>query len=158
MNDLPTVELLDWTHARALAQPVRSAVFVVEQGVPAELEWDEWDERSVHALARLGATLAGTGRLLPADEHGAVKIGRMAVLKPFRGRGVGAVILRALLARAAETGAREAVLHAQTSAAGFYRGNGFRERGDEFFEAGIPHVEMVLALPAPTGDSVAASR
>ncbi|MBM3348021.1 MAG: GNAT family N-acetyltransferase [Betaproteobacteria bacterium] len=152
MSEVPIVELLDWTRARALAQPMRTAVFVLEQGVPAELEWDEWDERSVHALARQGGTPAGNGRLLPADEEGTVRIGRMAVLGPFRVRGVGAAILRALLARARETGARQALLHAQASAAGFYRRHGFTERGGEFVEAGIPHVEMVLSLHGSSGD------
>ena len=149
MNSPPGIALLDWSHAKALAQPVRKAVFVVEQGVPVELEWDEWDERSLHAIATLDDKVVGTGRLIPVDDGGTIRIGRMAVLADFRGRGIGAAILAALLVRAREQGVREAVLHAQTYVAAFYRGFGFVERGDEFFEAGIAHVEMALAMGSP---------
>jgi predicted GNAT family N-acyltransferase len=140
------VELLDWSDARAEARPLRLDVFVVEQKVPVELEWDEWDERSVHAIARVGGVAAGTGRLLPASAEGVVKIGRMAVRRDLRGRGVGAAILAALLDRATHAGARTALLHAQTEAAGFYQRTGFIARGETFYEAGIPHVEMTKLL------------
>ena len=149
MNSLPGIALLDWSHAKALAQPVRKTVFVVEQGVPAELEWDAWDEHSLHAIATLEGQVVGTGRLLPVAGDGTIRIGRMAVLGDFRGRGIGAAILAALLVRARGQGAREAVLHAQSYVAAFYRGFGFVERGDTFVEAGIAHVEMALTLDGP---------
>lgn len=97
-----TIRLASWSEARDTARAIRYAVFVEEQGVPVELEWDEWDEPSWHALALAedGSALA-TGRLLP-DGH----IGRMAVLKPARGSGVGAMVLDALMAKAAETSMR----------------------------------------------------
>ncbi|MGB8437088.1 MAG: GNAT family N-acetyltransferase [Burkholderiales bacterium] len=121
-------------------------MFVEEQSVPPEIELDEWDSVSDHALATddTGRVIA-TGRLLP-DGH----IGRMAVLKPWRGKGVGATILAALLARAAERRMPCVMLNAQTHARGFYARFGFTQVGAEFMEAGIPHVAMERRLDAST--------
>jgi predicted GNAT family N-acyltransferase len=133
---------MSWSDALPLARAVREKVFIEEQGVPRELEWDEWDERSDHAVALdAGSDAIGTARLLPAG-----RVGRMAVLRPWRRRGVGAALLVALLQLAREKGLPEVVLHAQTHAAGFYRRFGFNPRGGEFMEAGIPHQEMSLML------------
>ena len=111
-----------------------------------ELEWDEADKTSLHAVAynRFGMPLA-TGRLL---EHvpGVAKIGRMAARRSMRGGGAGRAVLEALMRAARERGYHEAVLHAQTSAASFYARSGFIERGPRFEEVGIPHVEMVKTL------------
>jgi predicted GNAT family N-acyltransferase len=139
-----TISVLDWSAAKPYARPVRERVFIEEQRVPRQLEWDEWDESCVHAVAcdAEGAAI-GTARLLPDG-----RLGRMAVLRPWRGRGVGAGLLTALLERAHERGIVRITLHAQTHAAGFYRRFGFSERGGEFLEAGIPHVEMTLELSA----------
>ena len=135
-----------WIELGRDAQAIRTAVFVDEQKVPAAMEWDEADTTGVHALARnrLGLALA-TGRLL---EHapGVARIGRMAVARSLRGSGVGRAVLDALLQAARERGCRAVVLHAQTSAAGFYRRAGFVERGPEFEEAGIAHIEMTRTL------------
>jgi predicted GNAT family N-acyltransferase len=137
-----TVEVMAWEAAREAARPIRVAVFVEEQGVPLALEWDEHDAVSEHAIARDPAGRAvGTGRLLP-DGH----IGRMAVLREARGRGVGGSMLRALMRRARQRGLRHAVLNAQTHAAPFYRRHGFEVIGATFMEAGIPHVEMRRGL------------
>lgn len=132
----------DWDSVRDHAQALRIEVFVVEQGVPVELEWDEADEVSTHAVAydEEGQPVA-TGRLLP-DGH----IGRMAVRKSARGQGIGAQVLEALLDEAKRLGYRELVLHAQTHAQGFYARHGFEARGEEFMEAGIPHRMMTLAI------------
>ncbi|HEX4797866.1 MAG TPA: GNAT family N-acetyltransferase [Burkholderiales bacterium] len=136
------IRTLRWSEALPLARPVREKVFVEEQGVPRELEWDEWDERSEHAVACDSKGRAiGTARLVPDG-----RIGRMAVLVEWRGRGVGAALLEALLALARERSMPRVTLHAQTHAAGFYRRFGFNERGGEFSEAGIAHVEMTLDL------------
>jgi len=117
-------------------------VFVEEQGVARELEWDDKDANCDHAVAFDGNGRAiGTARLLPD-----ARIGRMAVLKEWRGLGVGAALLRAMLARARDKGMTEVTLHAQQQASDFYRRFGFREQGGEFQEAGIPHVEMRLHL------------
>lgn len=136
----------DWLTLGADAQAVRTEVFVQEQRVPAEMEWDAEDAHCLHAVAynRLGRPLA-TGRLL-APEPGVGKIGRMAVRLPARGGQVGRAVLEALTAQARARGDRELMLHAQISAAGFYARAGYVERGEPFEEAGIPHIEMTRAL------------
>src|SRR5258708_38325681 len=140
-----TISILAWDEALLLARPVREQVFVTEQKVPLELEWDEWDERSDHAVARdTSGQAIGTARLLPDG-----RIGRMAVLREWRRRGGGAALMEALLQKAREQSLSRVTLHAQTHAAGFYRRFGFSERGGEFWEAGIPHVEMTLARSPP---------
>ncbi len=135
-----------WAELEAPAHAVREAVFVQEQEVPAELEWDADDATALHALARnrLGLAL-GTGRLVELSP-GVGKIGRMAVRADMRGAGVGRAVLDTLVAAARQRGLREVVLHAQLTAAGFYRGAGFSARGGVFEEVGIPHQEMALDL------------
>ncbi len=125
----------DWDSLREHAQDLRVEVFVVEQGVPIELEWDEGDEVSIHAVAydAEGQPVA-TGRLLP-DGH----IGRMAVRKSARGQGIGSQVLEALLAEARRLGYGKLVLHAQSHAIDFYRRHGFVVEGETFMEAGIAH-------------------
>ena len=133
---------MNWDRARGEARPIRLAVFVEEQRVPVEIEWDDHDESSIHALAYDGAGRAvATGRLLP-DGH----IGRMAVLKEWRGKGVGSAILERLVAAAKERGDKEIELFAQTHAIEFYRRYGFVEAGEVFEEAGIPHRSMLRKL------------
>ena len=142
MSPAFTIRILSWPEALPLARLVREKVFIEEQKVPRDLEWDEWDERCDHALACDSQGRAvGTARLAPDG-----KLGRMAVLREWRGRGVGKALLDALLGRARERSLARVTLHAQTHAAGFYRRSGFSERGGEFLEAGIPHLEMSLEL------------
>jgi predicted GNAT family N-acyltransferase len=144
-----TVRILPWRDAMAGARPVREQVFVREQGVPIELEWDEWDACSEHAIAEDGAgQVLGTARLLPDG-----RIGRMAVLAAYRGNGVGEALLSALIERARLRGQRCVQLHAQTHAEGFYRRFGFRPEGETFLEAGIAHVAMTLELSTPASRS-----
>jgi len=135
-----------WDELGREAGPIRAKVFVEEQKIPAELEWDAADSVAVHAVAynRFGVPLA-TGRLL---EHvpGVAKIGRMAVLASMRGSRVGRSVLDALMQAARARGDRQVLLHAQTSAAPFYVRAGFVTRGEVFEEAGIGHVEMVRHL------------
>lgn len=135
-----------WDELGGDARPIRTKVFIEEQRIPAEMEWDDVDAGCVHAVAynRLGLALA-TGRLF---EHvpGTAKIGRMAVLPSVRGSGIGRAVLEALMDAARARGDREVLLHAQTSAAPFYLRAGFQPRGPEFDEAGIAHVEMVRGL------------
>jgi predicted GNAT family N-acyltransferase len=138
------VRIVAWEAARPDARSVREAVFVTEQRVPLELEWDALDAECDHALAYESAGRpVGTGRLLPD-----ARIGRMAVLAEWRGKGVGAAILSALLERARERGMLRVALHAQTHAAAFYAKYGFAAEGDVFIEAGIPHVTMTRELAA----------
>jgi YbgC/YbaW family acyl-CoA thioester hydrolase len=140
------VQVGDWATLGAEAGAIRKTVFVDEQGIPAELEWDAADATCVHALARnrLGLALA-TGRLL-AYQPGVAKIGRMAVLPSQRGSQLGRQVLNALMAAAKARGDASALLHAQASAAPFYLRAGYSVEGDPFEEAGIPHLAMRKAL------------
>ena len=131
------IELADWEKAKSEAKRIRFAVFVEEQGVPAELEMDDNDAHCIHALAYVDGRPVGTGRLLP-DGH----IGRMAVLKEWRGQGAGRALLRALVEAARRRGDGEVLLSAQVHALGFYRAEGFEPEGDEYEEAGIAHQAM----------------
>jgi len=136
------IALGEWAELQAQATAIRHAVFVEEQKVPAEIELDGFDVVSLHALAFDGRGVAvGTGRLLP-DGH----IGRMAVLRSARGAGVGAALLRALMAAARDRGLREVRLNAQTHALPFYERFGFTAQGDEFDDAGIAHRAMRCSL------------
>jgi YbgC/YbaW family acyl-CoA thioester hydrolase len=138
----------NWKELGTDARRIRTEVFVEEQRIPADLEWDEDDNTAIHAVAynRLGKAVA-TGRLLQLD-GGVAKIGRMAVHKVLRGSGVGRQVLEALQAVAAARGDREVMLHAQRSAEDFYLGLGYAPRGEEFEEAGIAHIEMTRTLRA----------
>jgi predicted GNAT family N-acyltransferase len=129
----------DWSAPlNADARLIRFEVFVEEQKVPAELEMDHMDAVCLHAVAYDAAgTPIGTGRLLP-DGH----IGRMAVRQRARGSGIGGALLQALMAQARARGDKQVALSAQTHAAPFYQRHGFVIDGDEFFEAGISHINM----------------
>ena len=135
------IRLLDWPAAQAQAKRIRFEVFVEEQRVPAEIELDEHDAQCLHALAYEDGRVIGTGRLLP-DGH----IGRMAVLKDWRGRGAGRAVLRALIDAARRRGDGEVLLSAQVHALGFYRAEGFEPQGPVYEEAGIPHQAMRLGI------------
>jgi len=140
MGETPSfrVTRVEWAASRESLRGVRWKVFVEEQRVPEELEWDDEDERSAHALALTAdGTPIGTGRLL-RDGH----IGRMAVLAEWRGKGVGSALMTLLLSMAREAGHEVVRLHAQTHAMGFYSRHGFVAEGEEFMEAGIPHFVM----------------
>jgi YbgC/YbaW family acyl-CoA thioester hydrolase len=140
------IETGSWSDLGEHAGRIRTEVFLEEQKIPAEMEWDDADSDAVHAVAfnRMGRALA-TGRML---EHvpGTAKIGRMAVHRAVRGSGVGRQVLEALLSVAMARGDHEVMLHAQRSAEEFYLGLGFAPCGEPFEEAGIPHIEMSRAL------------
>lgn len=132
---------MPWETARAHAAAIRFAVFVEEQGVPHEIELDEMDAKSLHAVAFEDRLAVGTARLLP-DGH----IGRMAVLKAWRRRGIGSVLLGALIEAAARQGHARVALSAQVHAVPFYRAHGFVPHGGEYLEAGIAHQGMQRRL------------
>ena len=131
----------DFRHCAA----IRLEVFVGEQGVPLEEEMDDLDAVSVHVLALADGQPIGTGRLIPGGD-GSAKIGRMAVLKPYRGQGVGSAILEHLTAQARQRGVRSLSLAAQLHAIPFYERFGFLTEGEVFLDAGIEHRWMHRVL------------
>ena len=131
-----------WDELGAQARRIRFEVFVVEQGVPPELEIDSMDPLCVHAIASLPAGPAlGTGRLLP-DGH----IGRMAVAREARGQGIGNALLLSLMDEARRRGHQEVELFSQVHAQAFYQRHGFVVSGPRFDDAGIDHVPMRARL------------
>lgn len=136
------VRLADWEREQEAMRAIRTPVFIQEQRVPQDIEWDDKDPLCVHALVLdADGTPIGTGRLAPDG-----KIGRMAVLPEWRGRGVGAAILEFLLACARERGLKVCYMNAQIRALDFYRQHGFEAYDEEFLEAGIPHRRMKRTL------------
>ena len=145
---IPTfhVEAIDYASGLTELRIVRETVFVQEQQVPIEEEWDALDPLCTHVIARDAAGQPiGTGRLTPER-----KIGRMAVLRDWRGRGVGDAMLAALMAQAKDMRWPLVSLHAQVSAEAFYARHGFIPYGERFWEAGIEHQSMHRALQGPT--------
>lgn len=131
-----------WAELGADAAHVRTEVFVNEQKIPLEIEWDEVDKTALHAVAYNGLGQAiGTARLLQATPDTA-KIGRMAVKRVLRGSSIGRELLGVLTDAAKQQGYLEVMLHAQRSAEGFYTRAGFTVRGEPFDEVSIPHIEM----------------
>ena len=140
------VQTGDWEALKDSASAVRTQVFVQEQGISQEDEWDAADSTAVHTVIRnrLGQPV-GTGRLLQ-DAPGIARIGRMAVLHPLRSAGVGKAIMTALEHAAHVRGDTEVVLNAQRSAEDFYRRLGYVARGEPYDEVGIPHITMARKL------------
>jgi predicted GNAT family N-acyltransferase len=138
MTERYSIRIAHWPQDRELLRRVREKVFIVEQQVPEALEWDGTDDDALHLLAldAAGHPIA-TARLLPSGQ-----IGRMAVLKPWRRRGVGSTLLQRLLTEAAKGDWPDLFLHAQLSALAFYTRHGFHPQGEVFEEAGIPHRRM----------------
>lgn len=144
--DAGRVELTDWATTGSAIRAIRETVFIHEQGVPVDLEWDGLDSSCAHVLAwnDLGETI-GTARMQPNGT-----IGRMAVLKDWRGRGVGQALLQTLLDLAVKQGLPRVTLSAQIHALGFYERAGFHVVGEPFMDADIPHRKMAREL-LPTG-------
>ena len=130
---------------RELAFAIRRAVFVEEQRIALDLEFDASDAAARHLLATVDGEAAGTLRIRILD-GGIAKIERVAVLAAQRRHRVGRALMVAALDLAGAAGAREALVHAQTVVQGFYAGLGFVARGEVFEEDGIAHIEMRLTL------------
>ncbi|PSV22496.1 GNAT family N-acetyltransferase [Photobacterium leiognathi subsp. mandapamensis] len=126
---------------RGLIRTVRDQVFIQEQHIDPEIEFDDLDSEAVHVLVMDGEQPLGTGRIL-ADGH----IGRIAIMKAARGQGLGAKVVQALVEYAQQQGYPRVDLGAQTHAVDFYRKLGFMPYGDEFMEANIPHQAMEQML------------
>ncbi|MEN0107270.1 MAG: GNAT family N-acetyltransferase [Pseudomonas sp.] len=131
------VRVASWQKDNADLRRIRETVFIAEQAVPPELEWDAEDVEAVHFLAEDGDYAIGTARLLP-DGH----IGRVSVLKDWRGLKVGEMLMTAVINEAERRGLKEQMLSAQVHATAFYERLGFTIVSGEFLDAGIPHVEM----------------
>lgn len=137
-----TVSLVSWHDGEPLLRAIREAVFIREQNVPVELEWDGKDGDSRHALVlTTSGDAIGCGRLMP-NGH----IGRMAVLPQWRKQKVGTAIMEALLDEARSRGYKQVDIDAQTFAIPFYHKFGFVEHGKEYVDAGMPHKKMKLKL------------
>jgi predicted GNAT family N-acyltransferase len=121
---------------------IRLRVFVREQGVPVEIEMDRDDKRALHFLALKAGKAVGTARVVM--HHGSAKVGRMAVLKNYRRKGIGTKLLRKAILTAQRQGVQHIYLHAQVPVIGFYEALAFRCVGPVFTEAGIPHRKMIL--------------
>lgn len=139
-----TIRTATWAEDGEVIQSVRSDVFVREQAIPAELDFDGADPVCLHVLAFVGDEAIGTGRMAP-DGH----IGRVAVLKNWRRQRVGSALVDLLVSMARDRGLKTVYLNSQRSAAGFYEALGFAEAGDTFFEAGIEHVRMESSSALP---------
>lgn len=136
------IRMVRWQDEASVLRIIRTAVFIHEQQIPEDLEWDEFDLVSMHVLAlNSDEQPIGTARLLP-DGH----IGRMAVLKEWRGKGLGTAMLLRILEELRTRRMQKAILNAQTTAIKFYEKFGFQVSGKEFSEAEIPHVKMILLL------------
>jgi len=134
--------IVNWQDEELTLRIIRTAVFIHEQQVPENLEWDEFDSISMHVLVQGSAGQPiGTARLLPDG-----RIGRLAVLKEWRGKGIGSAIMKRILEEMNNRGLQKAMLHAQTTVISFYERLGFQVSGKEFIEAGIPHIKMILRL------------
>jgi predicted GNAT family N-acyltransferase len=145
----PIVILIkDWQDAKLDAYSVRKRVFIEEQGVPEEMELDEFDLNAQHALAYTGSECIGTARLVTlSGSVGSIgRIGRMAVLSKYRGQRVGKQLLEALLKASQSQEIKQVELHAQVSVIPFYEQFGFIAQGDIYDEAGIPHRDMILRI------------
>ena len=134
-----------WLDGKEDAYPIRKRVFINEQGVPEEMELDEYDPLAQHALAYLNSECIGTARLvtLPGNIG---RIGRMAVLPMHRKQGLGGKLLCALVELSKSQGITKLELHAQLSAIAFYEQYGFIAQGDIYDEAGIAHRDMILYI------------
>ncbi|MGC2167306.1 MAG: GNAT family N-acetyltransferase [Gallionella sp.] len=144
MGNSFTVSLVSWHDGGPLLKSVREQVFINEQGIAPELEWDNLDESCRHALAlsHQGDAI-GSGRML-ADGH----IGRIAVLPQWRKQKIGTAIMEAFLAYARAHEYKQVDVDAQTQAIPFYRNFDFVEEGETFTDAGLPHIKMRLKLLA----------
>lgn len=136
------LQITRWEKHKEALSYIRRRVFIEEQNVPEELEWDEYDADSIHILASNEKNSpVATGRM-KADGH----IGRMAVLDEYRNKGTGSAILKLLLSSATDMKLKKVYLHAQISAIPFYQKHGFSTCSEEFMDAGIPHKSMQFII------------
>ena len=139
MSDRLEIHIVDWHDRRDALQAIRQSVFIDEQHVPEELEWDDHDATCIHFLATIGSMPVATARLTPQGQ-----IGRMAVLRAYRGKGIGSQLLTRVIEHARSIGHKQLYLHAQVNVIRFYEQHGFIAEGDVFMDAGIEHRSMKM--------------
>ena len=127
-------------HELQQAFAVRNAVFVQEQQVPQELEWDEYETIALHVIGTVGEKVVATGRLRFFDAY--TKIERVAVLKPYRRQGIGTSLMQFLMKESGKRGKNTFMAHVQVAVREFYEQLGFTQISDMFMEAGIEHIKM----------------
>ncbi len=135
------IRIADWDNDKDSLARIRRRVFIEEQNVPEDMEWDEYDDSATHFLASLDNRVIATARLKTDGQ-----IGRMAVLAEYRNKGIGSELLHFILLTARHQKLKKAYLHAQVSAVPFYKKHGFTTHGHVFYEANIPHQDMSKKL------------
>ena len=135
------IQVVDWHQKQDTLKAIRKSVFIDEQHVPKDLEWDGQDDDCTHFLASVNATPVATARLTAKGQ-----IGRMAVLREYRGTGIGSGLLAAVIEQARQSGFKQVFLHAQVNVISFYEKSGFSAEGDIFIDAGIEHRTMRLSI------------
>jgi predicted GNAT family N-acyltransferase len=135
------IRIADWEKDQAELATIRQLVFIDEQHVPEQLEWDEFDTGSTHFIVTIDNRTIASARLKPDGQ-----IGRMAVRAEYRNQGIGNKLLEYVLQYAASSGLDHVYLHAQMSAIPFYEKHDFSAIGGIFYEAGIPHKKMLLKI------------
>ena len=140
-NPEPRIVAGTWAELAAEAKLIREAVFIQEQRIAPEDEWDAEDELSTHFVTYLDGQPVATARLL--TNH---SIGRVAVLKSARGRKIGQRLMQAVIDYARDEGRQFVKLSSQVHAIGFYQALGFQLQGDEYLDCEIPHIDMYLQL------------
>ena len=133
-----SVRIATWENDKEKLSEVRRQVFIDEQKVPKQMEWDGEDESSIHYLAEIDDNTVAVARLKPDGQ-----LGRMAVLKEYSNQGIGHTLRPFIINNL--NSRKEIYLNAQVSEIPFYKKNGFVECGDLFYEANIPNKKMLLA-------------
>jgi predicted GNAT family N-acyltransferase len=142
MNEIDlSIEQVKWQGMESHLRHIRTVVFIEEQQVPEEMEWDEFDEICIHVIAEMNGEYVATSRLLETGQ-----IGRMAVLKAYRNKSIGSKMLEKLLSIAKSKGMSSVFLNAQIDAVDFYKKFDFKEEGGIFEDVGIPHIKMTKQL------------
>ena len=140
-SDNIEIHIASWQKERELLAKIRRHIFIEEQNVPEELEWDEHDDSSTHFFVTSGHQVIAVARLKPDGQ-----IGRMGVLPEYRRQGIGSKLLDFVLRLAASKNLARVYLHAQAQAISFYEKHGFIAQGDIFYEANIAHREMLKKI------------
>ena len=135
------IHITSWRNDKEVLAKIRRHIFIEEQNVPEELEWDEHDNSSTHFFVTSDDRVIAVARLKTDGQ-----IGRMGVLAEYRKQGIGSKLLNFILQLAANRNLDKVYLHAQTQAISFYEEHGFIAQGDIFFEVNIPHRQMLKKI------------